>query len=121
MFFQRFALMVSIVVFIIFFHLQCEDGKFYWSKFLLAASSKFLKETLLTVVNEEVILFLPQLQCDLVQSFLLKSVVESQELQSDNEADLEMYTILGFHKTHEKVIETGKGLRCGAENCVQVF
>ena len=103
--------------------IHCQDGKFVWSKFLLAASSKFLWETLSSVQGTEPVLLLPQFKRELVQSFLWKSVTEPAELQSDDETDLGIYQILGFHCSPSvKVLQRPeKGLVCSEHNCAQVF
>ena len=103
--------------------IHCQDGQFLWSKFLLAASSKFLCKTLSSVLNEEPVLFLPQFEREYVHNFLLKSVIESPEPRIDDVSDLVIYQMLGFHcSSSEKVLpKTGKSLVCGEDNCTQVF
>ena len=101
----------------------CEDGQFYWSKFLIASCSKLLSDTL---VEENMSLILPQWKCSEVQQFLLHSVNRSAGIQDIE--NLTLFRTLGFHadvtpREKSVVKEHVKKpiLVCSAKNCGQKF
>ena len=95
--------------------IQCEDGQFFWSKFLIASSSKFLSDIL--VRNEDMALVLPHWKCSEVKQFLFNSVKRFGADQDDDIDNLSMFEMLGFHPEQGK----SNNLVCGANHCFKKF
>ena len=106
----------SVESFLLDLPIQCEDGQFFWSKFLLASSSKFLSDIL--VRNEDMALVLPHWKCSDVQQFLFNSVKRFEADQDDDIENLSMFQVLGFHAEQNT---KPKDLVCSAAHCFKKF